>query len=169
MLAMLTNGFSDHSRTSFPIKRFHKLLKADISKFLSMFDTFTSRQSIILRSSLSRLTSVLLESCPLKLLDEVCVISWPESIRQISVNYFFSRKYSVWANLAQIDCYQVSSSQHWWLQIFKSAVADNMGVLKLTDFGFAKETHTRDTLQTPCYTPYYVGKSKSYIHGVHFY
>ena len=33
-----------------------------------------------------------------------------------------------------------------------------MGVLKLTDFGFAKETHTRDTLQTPCYTPYYVGK-----------
>lgn len=33
---------------------------------------------------------------------------------------------------------------------------DNFGVLKLTDFGFAKETHTRDTLQTPCYTPYYV-------------
>ena len=38
-------------------------------------------------------------------------------------------------------------------------MADNMGVLKLTDFGFAKETHTRDTLQTPCYTPYYVGRS----------
>lgn len=33
------------------------------------------------------------------------------------------------------------------------------GVLKLTDFGFAKETFTKDTLQTPCYTPYYVGKS----------
>ncbi len=32
-----------------------------------------------------------------------------------------------------------------------------MGILKLTDFGFAKETLTRDTLQTPCYTPYYVG------------
>lgn len=30
------------------------------------------------------------------------------------------------------------------------------GVLKLTDFGFAKETFTKDTLQTPCYTPYYV-------------
>ena len=28
----------------------------------------------------------------------------------------------------------------------------------MTDFGFAKETLTRDTLQTPCYTPYYVGK-----------
>jgi mitogen-activated protein kinase-activated protein kinase 2 len=28
--------------------------------------------------------------------------------------------------------------------------------LKLTDFGFAKETHIKDTLQTPCYTPYYV-------------
>ena len=36
--------------------------------------------------------------------------------------------------------------------------SDNLGVLKLTDFGFAKETHIRDTLQTPCYTPYYVGK-----------
>lgn len=33
---------------------------------------------------------------------------------------------------------------------------DNFGVLKLTDFGFAKETLSRDTLQTPCYTPYYV-------------
>lgn len=31
------------------------------------------------------------------------------------------------------------------------------GVLKLTDFGFAKETLVKDTLQTPCYTPYYVG------------
>ncbi|XP_059468643.1 MAP kinase-activated protein kinase 2 [Neocloeon triangulifer] len=30
------------------------------------------------------------------------------------------------------------------------------GILKLTDFGFAKETFTKDTLQTPCYTPYYV-------------
>ena len=37
-------------------------------------------------------------------------------------------------------------------------ILDNFGVLKLTDFGFAKETHTRDTLQTPCYTPYYVGQ-----------
>jgi serine/threonine protein kinase len=30
------------------------------------------------------------------------------------------------------------------------------GTLKLTDFGFAKEAHARDTLKTPCYTPYYV-------------
>jgi len=29
-------------------------------------------------------------------------------------------------------------------------------LLKLTDFGFAKETFIKDTLQTPCYTPYYV-------------
>jgi mitogen-activated protein kinase-activated protein kinase 2 len=28
--------------------------------------------------------------------------------------------------------------------------------LKLTDFGFAKKTDIKDTLQTPCYTPYYV-------------
>ena len=33
-----------------------------------------------------------------------------------------------------------------------------LGVLKLTDFGFAKETLSKETLQTPCYTPYYVGK-----------
>lgn len=33
-------------------------------------------------------------------------------------------------------------------------------ILKLTDFGFAKETLVKDTLQTPCYTPYYVGKFK---------
>ena len=42
--------------------------------------------------------------------------------------------------------------------VVEDVIADNLGVLKLTDFGFAKETHTRDTLQTPCYTPYYVGK-----------
>ena len=35
---------------------------------------------------------------------------------------------------------------------------DQTGILKLTDFGFAKETFSKDTLQTPCYTPYYVGK-----------
>ncbi|XP_011312553.1 MAP kinase-activated protein kinase 2 [Fopius arisanus] len=34
--------------------------------------------------------------------------------------------------------------------------SDHTGILKLTDFGFAKETHVKDTLQTPCYTPYYV-------------
>ncbi|KAK7073949.1 MAP kinase-activated protein kinase 3 [Halocaridina rubra] len=28
--------------------------------------------------------------------------------------------------------------------------------LKLTDFGFAKETFSKESLQTPCYTPYYV-------------
>lgn len=33
---------------------------------------------------------------------------------------------------------------------------DVTGILKLTDFGFAKETFSKDTLQTPCYTPYYV-------------
>ncbi|XP_024085562.1 MAP kinase-activated protein kinase 2 [Cimex lectularius] len=33
---------------------------------------------------------------------------------------------------------------------------DETGVLKLTDFGFAKEVCTSDKLQTPCYTPYYV-------------
>lgn len=33
---------------------------------------------------------------------------------------------------------------------------DETGVLKLTDFGFAKETTSLNSLQTPCYTPYYV-------------
>jgi len=31
-------------------------------------------------------------------------------------------------------------------------------VLKLTDFGFAKEVRGDQDLATPCYTPYYVGK-----------
>jgi len=35
-------------------------------------------------------------------------------------------------------------------------VQGDHGILKLTDFGFAKETLIRETLQTPCYTPYYV-------------
>ncbi|XP_026131008.1 MAP kinase-activated protein kinase 2-like [Carassius auratus] len=33
---------------------------------------------------------------------------------------------------------------------------EDTGVLKLTDFGFAKETTLHNPLQTPCYTPYYV-------------
>lgn len=38
---------------------------------------------------------------------------------------------------------------------------DKTTVLKLTDFGFAKETTLHNPLQTPCYTPYYVGKFDS--------
>lgn len=34
--------------------------------------------------------------------------------------------------------------------------AEPNAILKLTDFGFAKETNTSKSLQTPCYTPYYV-------------
>lgn len=33
---------------------------------------------------------------------------------------------------------------------------DSNATLKLTDFGFAKETIVHNCLQTPCYTPYYV-------------
>ena len=36
---------------------------------------------------------------------------------------------------------------------------DSSAILKLTDFGFAKETIITNELQTPCYTPYYVGES----------
>uniref|UniRef100_A0A087XFE9 non-specific serine/threonine protein kinase n=1 Tax=Poecilia formosa TaxID=48698 RepID=A0A087XFE9_POEFO len=32
---------------------------------------------------------------------------------------------------------------------------DSNATLKLTDFGFAKETKMHNSLQTPCYTPYY--------------
>lgn len=43
---------------------------------------------------------------------------------------------------------------------------DKDTVLKLTDFGFAKET-TVNALQTPCYTPYYVGElSKAHFFRV---
>ncbi|XP_022204639.1 MAP kinase-activated protein kinase 2 [Nilaparvata lugens] len=38
--------------------------------------------------------------------------------------------------------------------LYSSKDAD--GILKLTDFGFAKETDSKATLQTPCFTPYYV-------------
>jgi mitogen-activated protein kinase-activated protein kinase 2 len=34
--------------------------------------------------------------------------------------------------------------------------SDSNAILKLTDFGFAKYTNTTKSLQTPCYTPYYV-------------
>ena len=37
------------------------------------------------------------------------------------------------------------------------------GKLKLTDFGFAKETLKNDSLQTPCYTPYYVGEFDTFL------
>ncbi|MEE6527958.1 hypothetical protein FKM82_029764, partial [Ascaphus truei] len=33
---------------------------------------------------------------------------------------------------------------------------DRSADLKITDFGFAKETTVQNALQTPCYTPYYV-------------
>ena len=39
------------------------------------------------------------------------------------------------------------------------------GILKLTDFGFAKEILQQNSLQTPCYTPYYVGKLKAFFKG----
>lgn len=42
--------------------------------------------------------------------------------------------------------------------MYFSLCADVTGILKLTDFGFAKETLSQQALQTPCYTPYYVGK-----------
>lgn len=35
---------------------------------------------------------------------------------------------------------------------------ESNATLKLTDFGFAKETILFNSLQTPCYTPYYVGE-----------
>lgn len=35
---------------------------------------------------------------------------------------------------------------------------ESNATLKLTDFGFAKETTLHNALQTPCYTPYYVGE-----------
>lgn len=49
----------------------------------------------------------------------------------------------------------------YWIEFIRRlciSFLDSTGILKLTDFGFAKETHMKDTLQTPCYTPYYVGK-----------
>ena len=41
-------------------------------------------------------------------------------------------------------------------KIKRVVISDDTGIIKLTDFGFAKETLEQNTLQTPCYTPYYV-------------
>ncbi|XP_034552248.1 MAP kinase-activated protein kinase 2-like isoform X3 [Notolabrus celidotus] len=38
-------------------------------------------------------------------------------------------------------------------------------VLKLTDFGFAKEITTINSLETPCFTPYYVGMKRRIRNG----
>lgn len=40
-------------------------------------------------------------------------------------------------------------------------------LLKLTDFGFAKETTSHNSLATPCYTPYYVGKNSAFACTFH--
>ncbi|XP_015227924.1 PREDICTED: MAP kinase-activated protein kinase 2-like [Cyprinodon variegatus] len=39
-------------------------------------------------------------------------------------------------------------------------------LLKLTDFGFAKETTSHNSLDTPCYTPYYVGKRQLFCQSM---
>lgn len=45
---------------------------------------------------------------------------------------------------------------YWTLILF--AITGSNGILKLTDFGFAKEVSQKAPLKTPCFTPYYVGK-----------
>ena len=58
-----------------------------------------------------------------------------------------------------INEYQINSTIQILLQpeniLFEKKSDESL--LKLTDFGFAKET-VSVSLQTPCYTPYYVGK-----------
>ena len=86
---------------------------------------------------------------------------WSDKVGQVgqsqSANYLFSKKVFCVGQVST-DCDQVKKSKDVVEYVVEDVIADNLGVLKLTDFGFAKETHTRDTLQTPCYTPYYVGK-----------
>ena len=49
--------------------------------------------------------------------------------------------------------------------LYTTASADAR--LKLTDFGFAKEINSFKSLQTPCYTPYYVGQFCSIAVNLH--
>ena len=60
-----------------------------------------------------------------------------------------------------------SFHHRYWLTFFSFPQPENLlflnrtdnAILKLTDFGFAKETTSSLSLQTPCYTPYYVGEN----------
>lgn len=52
----------------------------------------------------------------------------------------------------------VSSSWMWQPENLLYTTKESNATLKLTDFGFAKETTLHNSLQTPCYTPYYVGE-----------
>ena len=47
-----------------------------------------------------------------------------------------------------------------------SLLPGKKGILKLTDFGFAKEAHAQGTLKTPCYTPYYVGETSFIVKSI---
>lgn len=65
-------------------------------------------------------------------------------------------------------CQRISSSYYYFLNVLLSwmwqpenllyTTKESNATLKLTDFGFAKETTLHNALQTPCYTPYYVGE-----------
>lgn len=52
----------------------------------------------------------------------------------------------------------VLSSWMWQPENLLYTTKESNATLKLTDFGFAKETTLHNALQTPCYTPYYVGE-----------
>ena len=71
------------------------------------------------------------------------------NMRYCWINSYIYRQYE---HVCNNNCHLILHNSH--LLIFLGT----LGVLKLTDFGFAKETLSKETLQTPCYTPYYVGK-----------
>ena len=71
-------------------------------------------------------------------------------------NYFLTQRSS-----SEILCSKIDYYCRWFYfqpENLLYSRKGEQGILKLTDFGFAKEVNSQKTLQTPCYTPYYVGK-----------
>lgn len=60
--------------------------------------------------------------------------------------------------LAECDVLNLSLSCTLQPENLLYTTKESNATLKLTDFGFAKETTLHNSLQTPCYTPYYVGE-----------